>query len=97
MASPPEKLICAARYIPERRVTLGVVLLAVLIEEQAFRETKELFVFSAFLRDVPEIDQERYMRDLFGPFASKGACDKQERSFQAAGIGTLACTSWSYK
>jgi hypothetical protein len=57
----------------------------------------ELFVFSAFLRDVSEIDQERYMRDLFGPFASKAACDKQERSFQAAGIGTLACTSWSYK
>jgi hypothetical protein len=88
MASPPEKLICAARYIPSRRVTLGAVLLA---------EQEELFVFSAFLRDVSEIDQELYLRDLFGPFASKGACDKQERSFQGAGIGTLACTSWSTK
>jgi hypothetical protein len=58
---------------------------------------QELFVFSAFLRDVSEIDQERYLRDLFGPFASKTACEKQQRSFQSAGIGTLGCASWAYK
>ena len=57
----------------------------------------ELFAFSAYLRDVSEIDQESYLRDRFGPFASKAACDKQERSFRGAGIGTLACASWAYK
>jgi hypothetical protein len=57
----------------------------------------ELFVFSAFLRDSTEIDQERYQRQLLGPFATKAACDRQERSFQGAGIGTLACAIWAYK
>ncbi|HYN13283.1 MAG TPA: hypothetical protein VET51_11645 [Burkholderiales bacterium] len=57
----------------------------------------ELFVFSAFLRDSTEIDQERYQRQLLGPFATKAACDRQERSFHGAGIGTLACASWAYK
>ena len=57
----------------------------------------ELFVFSAFLRDSTELDQERYQRQLLGPFATKAACDRQERSVQGAGIGTLACASWAYK
>lgn len=57
----------------------------------------ELFAFSAFLRDSTELDQERYQRHLFGPFATKATCDRQERSFQGAGMGTLACASWAYK
>lgn len=57
----------------------------------------ELFAFFAYLRDVSTLDEERYLRHLFGPFMAKSECEKRERSVQAAGIGTLSCGIWAYR